>query len=219
MAREVVFAVVAVSLIWFISRLLKMGSREPNLPPGPPTIPLLGNLHVFPKKFAHTKYLELSLLVEWSLNFYFLTRFTEWAKVYGEIYSVRYLSIYVSCDDCILITVHSSRWVPWLPLSWVAHELFASCWTSGAPPHQIVPRTTLWISQLMEIILGWHITALNGSSSAAQFATYSPGRHARNTCPFNRQRRHSWCMTSWKIPRSLALSPPIAKNTGSFAWL
>jgi len=55
---------------WLVFRLLKIGRREAGLPPGPSTVPLLGNLHIFPTEFAHFK-------------------FTEWAKVYGEIYSLK----------------------------------------------------------------------------------------------------------------------------------
>ncbi|KAJ6571782.1 cytochrome P450 [Mycena capillaripes] len=43
--------------------LLGIGRREGNLPPGPPTIPLLGNLHLLPNNFC---------------------RFTEWSRKYGE---------------------------------------------------------------------------------------------------------------------------------------
>ncbi|CAL1706603.1 unnamed protein product [Somion occarium] len=50
-------------LAWIIIRC-----RQCGLPPGPPTLPLLGNLHPFPKTRTYLK-------------------FTEWAKVYGEIYS------------------------------------------------------------------------------------------------------------------------------------
>ncbi|KAJ7779139.1 cytochrome P450 [Mycena metata] len=50
--------------------LRKIGSREPGLPPGPPTVPLLGNLHMFPTEFAHYK-------------------FTEWARKYGGIFSLK----------------------------------------------------------------------------------------------------------------------------------
>ncbi|KAJ7767955.1 cytochrome P450 [Mycena maculata] len=44
--------------------LRTVGAQEKGLPPGPPTIPLLGNLHIFPTEFAHYK-------------------FTEWARKYG----------------------------------------------------------------------------------------------------------------------------------------
>ena len=49
---------------------LFIGRREKNLPPGPPTLPVLGNLHQIPKKGAHFQ-------------------FTKWAKQYGGIYSLK----------------------------------------------------------------------------------------------------------------------------------
>ncbi|KAJ7235219.1 cytochrome P450 [Mycena rebaudengoi] len=53
-----------------ICHFRKVGTRELGLPPGPPTVPLLGNLHIFPTEFAHYK-------------------FTEWARKYGGIYSLK----------------------------------------------------------------------------------------------------------------------------------
>ncbi|CAL1707421.1 unnamed protein product [Somion occarium] len=53
-----------------VKRLWRIGSREQALPPGPPTLPLIGNLHVFPQTRAHL-------------------RLTEWARTYGEIYSLK----------------------------------------------------------------------------------------------------------------------------------
>lgn len=50
--------------------LLFLGRREKNLPPGPPTLPLLGNIHQIPRKGAHFQ-------------------FTRWAKEYGGIYSLK----------------------------------------------------------------------------------------------------------------------------------
>ncbi|ESK81714.1 cytochrome p450 [Moniliophthora roreri MCA 2997] len=62
---------VAIGLCWLLlSKFFKAGRREATLPPGPPTIPVLGNLHVFPK---HS--------VQW--------KFTEWARQYGDIYSLK----------------------------------------------------------------------------------------------------------------------------------
>ncbi|KAK0204716.1 cytochrome P450 [Desarmillaria ectypa] len=57
-------------LVWVVLRLRKIVSREPGLPPGPPTVPLRGNLHIFPTEYAHY-------------------RFTEWARIYGDIYSLK----------------------------------------------------------------------------------------------------------------------------------
>ncbi|KAJ7472456.1 cytochrome P450 [Mycena galericulata] len=48
----------------------KVGAREEGLPPGPPTLPILGNLHLFPTEFPYFK-------------------FTEWARKYGGIYSLK----------------------------------------------------------------------------------------------------------------------------------
>lgn len=50
--------------------VLFVGRREKNLPPGPPTIPILGNVHQIPLKGAHFQ-------------------FTKWAKQYGGIYSLK----------------------------------------------------------------------------------------------------------------------------------
>lgn len=47
-----------------------VGIREKNLPPGPPTLPILGNIHQIPRKGAHFQ-------------------FTEWAKQYGGIYTLK----------------------------------------------------------------------------------------------------------------------------------
>lgn len=35
--------------------LLRFGNRENGLPPGPKTIPILGNIHQFPKEFPQLK--------------------------------------------------------------------------------------------------------------------------------------------------------------------
>ncbi|KAG8949053.1 hypothetical protein FRC03_000487 [Tulasnella sp. 419] len=53
-----------------ISRLAKSGSRDPHLPPGPPTVPFLGNLASLPLENSYLK-------------------FTEWARTYGGVYSLK----------------------------------------------------------------------------------------------------------------------------------
>lgn len=47
-----------------------VGRREKHLPPGPPTLPVLGNIPQIPKKGAHFQ-------------------FTEWAKQYGGLYTLK----------------------------------------------------------------------------------------------------------------------------------
>jgi hypothetical protein len=53
-------------LLWRLSRI---GRRPSNYPPGPPTLPLIGNLHQMPTKNAHLQ-------------------FQKWAQEYGPVYSL-----------------------------------------------------------------------------------------------------------------------------------
>lgn len=46
LAVPVVGAAVALALVCAFLRLFRIGRRAPGLPPGPPTIPILGNLHL-----------------------------------------------------------------------------------------------------------------------------------------------------------------------------
>ncbi|THU86337.1 cytochrome P450 [Dendrothele bispora CBS 962.96] len=57
-------------LIVLLYRLYRIGSRDSTLPPGPPTVPLLGNIHVFPSQSIHLK-------------------LSEWARKYGDFYSLK----------------------------------------------------------------------------------------------------------------------------------
>ncbi|POS71309.1 hypothetical protein DHEL01_v210299 [Diaporthe helianthi] len=52
-----------------VLRLRNVGRRPTSAPPGPPTVPILGNLHQLPKRGIHYT-------------------FQKWAKQYGPIYSV-----------------------------------------------------------------------------------------------------------------------------------
>ncbi|KAK5721161.1 hypothetical protein LTR17_014802 [Elasticomyces elasticus] len=60
-------SLVLVVCLW---RLSRMGARDPRLPPGPPTIPILGNAHQIPTTGLGKKFLG-------------------WAKEYGSIYSLK----------------------------------------------------------------------------------------------------------------------------------
>ena len=62
-------AVCLLLLVYALVRLLRVGRRAPGLPPGPPTLPIIGNLHLMP-----------------SLRPYL--QFTEWGNKYGPIYSL-----------------------------------------------------------------------------------------------------------------------------------
>jgi hypothetical protein len=59
------FALVAL----IVYRLRKVGRRPAGYPPGPPTLPLIGNLHLMPKEKGHLQ-------------------FQKWADKYGPVYSL-----------------------------------------------------------------------------------------------------------------------------------
>ena len=63
------YAVVAAALILFLHRLTRIGQRPADYPPGPPTLPLIGNLHLMPKEKGHLQ-------------------FQKWAEEYGPVYSL-----------------------------------------------------------------------------------------------------------------------------------
>lgn len=65
----IISAILAPTFIVLLMRLCQVGRRPNDLPPGPPTIPILGNLHLMPKGNVHLQ-------------------FQQWAHKYGSIYSV-----------------------------------------------------------------------------------------------------------------------------------
>ncbi|CAI0654505.1 unnamed protein product [Colletotrichum noveboracense] len=73
---ELIVGLATSRLIWVIPtiyilfRLRNFGRRDKFLPPGPPTVPILGNAHLMPRK-----------------NFY--AKLKEWADEYGSVYSLK----------------------------------------------------------------------------------------------------------------------------------
>ncbi|KAJ5698483.1 hypothetical protein N7462_000488 [Penicillium macrosclerotiorum] len=67
---RVIGACFVLGLSYVFYRLLSVGKRDSRLPPGPPTVPILGNVHLIPRAGIGLK-------------------FKEWAKQYGPIYSLK----------------------------------------------------------------------------------------------------------------------------------
>lgn len=69
MVFSAVYPIGFACLLVLLYRLSRVGQRPKGLPPGPPTIPILGNIHLIPKEKPHLQ-------------------FEKWAREYGPIYSV-----------------------------------------------------------------------------------------------------------------------------------
>ncbi|OAL39602.1 hypothetical protein AYO20_00999 [Fonsecaea nubica] len=60
---------VVLGLVFILWKLSQVGKRPKDLPPGPPTLPILGNLHQIPSEKAYLQ-------------------FQKWAEEYGPVYSL-----------------------------------------------------------------------------------------------------------------------------------
>ncbi|KAJ7512021.1 cytochrome P450 [Mycena galericulata] len=82
-------------VLWFSIRFLRCGQRERGLPPGPPTIPFLGNLHLLPDGGK------------------FHLKFMEWSQEYGDIFSIKLASstmVVLSSATAIKQVVDKQGW-------------------------------------------------------------------------------------------------------------
>ena len=71
---------------WLVLFVLRYGSREKDLPPGPPTIPVLGNAHLMSKNL----YLKSAPIIHFPLiQINDIRRLKDWADQYGEVFSLK----------------------------------------------------------------------------------------------------------------------------------
>lgn len=78
-------AALAFVVALLLYRLSKIGRRPSDYPPGPPTLPLIGNLHQMPKEKGHLQ-------------------FQKWAEEYGPVYSLilgQNVMIVLSSDQAV----------------------------------------------------------------------------------------------------------------------
>ncbi|EHY61259.1 hypothetical protein HRR80_009080 [Exophiala dermatitidis] len=74
-----------IAIIAGLIRILSIGRRPKNYPPGPPTLPILGNVHQMPSRDAHLQ-------------------FEKWAREYGPVYSLMLgtkVLIVLSSDEAV----------------------------------------------------------------------------------------------------------------------
>ncbi|KAJ5766759.1 uncharacterized protein N7511_004375 [Penicillium nucicola] len=81
--------ILAVFAILLLARGQFPGQRAPGLPPGPPCLPIIGNIHQIPRTGAHLKYALFGFAPIVFSELMTYGRFTEWVSLYGPIFSLK----------------------------------------------------------------------------------------------------------------------------------
>lgn len=100
------YAALGAAVVLLLTVLYLRPNRYAKLPPGPPGIPVLGNLLQLPKHFAFLK-------------------FHEWSKQYGPIFSVNLAgqrvvvvnSVKTAADVLDRLSAHTSNRPPWIKIN------------------------------------------------------------------------------------------------------
>lgn len=69
LSGPVLFLALGAFLVYGLFKVSQLGSRPKDFPPGPPTLPIIGNLHQIPSEKRHLQ-------------------FEKWAREYGPVFSL-----------------------------------------------------------------------------------------------------------------------------------
>ena len=135
----VAIAVAAIALVGI--RLARIGKRESFLPPGPSTLPVLGNLHQLPLAFAHIQFTKwwVKSLMHAALSAPMLKDRVFRARQYGPIYSLK------AASNTIVVITGARE----------AKELLdrRSGVTSDRPPLHVANELSMSVTSLLVTVL------------------------------------------------------------------
>ena len=85
---QILTSIAAASLGYALYWASHYGQRAPNMPPGPPTLPVIGNANIMPRERLHIKFTEWCKSISGGIDLHKTNR-ASLAKVYGDVFSLK----------------------------------------------------------------------------------------------------------------------------------